>query len=117
MKPKLRKPLLFYTTWILIALVLGLVYTKLLVGDLPSDDSYGGLGVLLRVFYNYSLLYIGLSIGGIIAILFVLLEVLYLCKVLEYSFKNRVFRFGIVVCITLLVGALHYVLEKVIDII
>ena len=98
-------------------MVLGAVYTKLLLGDIPTDESYGGFGLILKVFYSYGLLQIGIPIGVIIAIIFILLEVMYVRKVLEYSFRNSLFRFGILVCITVLVGALHYVLENVVDII
>lgn len=76
-----------------------------------------GLGYLAHMFYNWSLFHIGLVIGLVITLLFILLDVFYLKKKLKNNGKSTAVRFGWLLIITITVGVIHYVLEKVIDII
>lgn len=76
-----------------------------------------GIGYLWYLFYNWGLVHIGLLIGFVIAFLFILFDVLYLKKKLENIQKPTMIRFGILLIITIIVAFIHYLLEKVIDVI
>ena len=81
--------------------------------EMPSE----GFGFLLSVFYVHGLFYVGLIIGSIIAFLFILLDIFYLKKKLKHHSKKTSIRFILILVITACVSIIHYVLEKVIDVI
>ena len=83
------KSFMHYIIWTFIALVIGVVYMRLLLGNIPDDESYGGIGFIVKVFYVYGLVKAGLLIGGIIATLFILLDALYLKRKLNSEFCGR----------------------------
>lgn len=95
--------------------MLGIAYMRLVLG--VNDVSSSGLGYLAHIFYNFGLIYIGLIIGSVVAVLFVVLDVFYLKKRLTISLKSTVIRLLLLILITTLVGAIHYFLEKIIDVI
>jgi len=111
------KNILIYLLWTVTALFLGVIYMCLILGNLPNDESFGGFGFVLKVFYLYGIALIGLPIGGIIAFLFIITDVLYLKKRLKSNPKRTHIRFGILLAITICTAVVHYLLEKVIDII
>jgi hypothetical protein len=109
------KQIFIYVTWIVIALFLGVIYVLLLLG-LPQNEFTGVLH-LIDIFLNLGAFYLSLIIGSIIAVLFLLLDVFYLKKKLNNDFKSMVIRVVVILGITIIVGIVHYVLEKQIDII
>lgn len=109
------KQIFIYVTWIVIALFLGVIYVLLLLG-LPQNEFTGVLH-LIDIFLNLGAFYLSLIIGSIIAVLFLLLDVFYLKKKLNNDFKSMASRIAILLGITIIVGIVHYVLEKQIDII
>lgn len=111
------KHVLSYLVWIMLSLLLGIGYIRLLLGNLPTDESIGGLGFILKVFYVHGLTLIGLPIGGIIAVLFIIIDRLYLRKKIKTNPKKTIIRIAVLLVITLFVAMVHYVLEKVIDVI
>lgn len=104
-----------YLGWVVIALLLGLSYMRIVLG--ANNTSKEGIGYLWHLFYNWSLLHIGLLIGFVIVFLFILFDTLYLNKRLENNRKSTMIRFGILLLIATIVAFIHYLLEKVIDVI
>ncbi|MDH7447575.1 hypothetical protein [Aquimarina sp. 2201CG14-23] len=112
---KALKQILVYLIWTITALLLGIGYMRIVLG--PNKASTEGLWYLLHIFFDLGLFYVGLVIGVVIAFLFILLDVFYLKKKLKNSIKSNVIRFGFLLVITVFVAVIHYVLEKVVDII
>lgn len=112
---KIFKTIKSYLGWTVIALVLGLSYMRMVLG--ANNTSKEGIGYLWHLFYNWGLVHIGLLIGFVIAFLFILFDVLYLKKKLESNRKLTMIRFGILLLIAIIVAFIHYLLEKVIDVI
>lgn len=104
-----------YLIWIVIAFLLGIVYVLLLLG-LPQNEFTGVLH-LINIFLNLGIFYLSLIIGSVIAVLFVLFDIFYLKKRLNNYSKCIMIRFVVLLGITLIVGIVHYLLEKQIDII
>ncbi len=111
------KHILTYLFWAVIALLLGIVYMRLLMGDLPADESFVGFGVLLRMFLTHGILFIGTGIGGVIALLFIGIDMLYLKRKLKHKPNKTTERIAVFLAITCFVMLIHYVMEVVIDII
>lgn len=76
-----------------------------------------GLGYLLHLFYDIGMIQVGLWVGSAIALCFVLLDIFYLRKKLKNNPKRTVIRLAVLLMITVLVSIVHYLLEKVIDVI
>ena len=55
-------------------MILGIIYMRLLLGEIPDEDSYKGIGFFLNLFYKYVFVYVGLIIGTIIALIYILLD-------------------------------------------
>lgn len=104
-----------YLVWIVIVMLLSVVYVLLLLG-LPQNEFTGVLH-LIDIFLNLGAFYLSLVIGSIISVLFVLLDNFCLKKKLDNSLKSTMTRFFVLFAITIIVGIVHYVLEKQIDII
>jgi len=112
---KYLKQLVRYVLWMLISIVVGITYMRVVLG--ANNVTKQGFGYIYHMFYNWSLFHVGLVIGLVIALLFILLDVFYLKKKLKNKGKSTAIRFGSLLIITIIVGVIHYVLEKVIDII
>ncbi|MDC6363780.1 MULTISPECIES: hypothetical protein [Flavobacteriaceae] len=112
---QILKHLLAYLFWILLSLFIGIGYMRLVLG--PNDVSEDGFWYLLHLFYDIGMIQVGLWVGAAIAICFVLLDVFYLRKKLKNSPKKLVIRLVALLTITVLVVIVHYLLEKVIDVI
>jgi hypothetical protein len=110
------KRILTYFAWAIISLLSVFVYMRIILGAKP-EESESFFKIIFRLFYEYAFIYIGLIIGSVVAFLFILIDVFYLNKRLKNNMKATVFRFFIVILITILVGIIHYVLEKVINVI
>jgi hypothetical protein len=111
----LLKQIIGYAIWIMVSLLLGFCHMYIVLG--PRGEPSTGLLHLIDVFYTFGLFHVGIRIGLIIALLFVLLDVFYLKKKLENNIKSTGIRFMILLVITGIVATIHYILEKVIDII
>lgn len=114
---RIAKQILIYVSWTVTALLIALGYVHQLLGPVPDEDAFGGFWFIAQVFYGYGLLYVGLAIGGIVAILFILTDIFYLKNKLEDNTKRTLIRFLVLFIIMLLVGILHYILEKVVDVV
>lgn len=108
------KQIIKYTLWTILSIALAIFYLTLIIK--PYELSNEGIDFLLLVFYSHGIFFIGLIIGLVIAFLFVLLDNFYLKR--KYSQKNSTLtRFSLLLVITAFVTILHYLLEKVIDVI
>ncbi len=113
---KTLKQISTYLIWTAIALLLGIVHMWIVLE--PNNESSSGLiQVFGDLIYEFVLIHIGLRIGSIIALLFILIDVFYLKRKLKNNTKSTIIRFLILLAIAVFVGITHYILEKVIDII
>jgi hypothetical protein len=94
-----------------------MLYMRLVMGNMPTKESYAGFGVLLRIFLTHGILLIGAGIGVIIALLFIGIDMLYLKKKLKHKPNRITERIAVFLGITFFVILTHYVMEVVIDII
>ncbi|WP_415374710.1 hypothetical protein [Patiriisocius sp. Uisw_017] len=76
-----------------------------------------GFNYFLDLFYEYAFFHIGAMIGCVIALLFIIADVFYFNKKLKNVKDSTLIRFIIIVILTIILGILHYVLEKVADVI
>tara|TARA_B110000091_G_C13742379_1_gene443933 strand:- start:235 stop:573 length:339 start_codon:yes stop_codon:yes gene_type:complete len=111
---KILKQILAYLIWIGIALLMGVCHMLILLG--PKGPSTGFFRVLNDILYYLGMI-LGLKIGGIIALLFISIDIFYLKKKLKNNIKSTIIRFFTLLIIAVVVGITHYVLEKVIDVI
>lgn len=112
---KVLKQSVIYLIWIALALLCGIIYMRIVLGAAPetSRDAFS----FSKLFYNLALYHVGIRIGGFIAALFVLFNLIYLKKKLKNNRKSTYIRFLVLLCISIIVGVTHYILEKVIDVI
>ncbi len=90
---------------------------RLVLGEIPKEESYNGFGFFLNLFYHYGLVCVGLIIGVIIALLFIITDVFILKKKLVGNSKQTQIRILVLLLIAFIVFIIHYFLEKVIDVI
>ena len=109
------KQIINYFIWSLIAFLSAFVYVRIILG--PKTESSSAFMVMFGWFYEYAFIYIGLIIGSIIFLLFILIDIFYLKKKLKTGISSLFIRFFIIIFITVFVGSMHYILEKVIDVI
>ncbi|WP_347374616.1 hypothetical protein [Aequorivita sp. Q41] len=112
---RILKHILTYLFWILLSLCIGIGYMRLLLGS--NTVSEEGLGYLLHLFFDIGMIQVGLWVGSVIASCFVLLDVFYLRKKLKNNSKKTIIRLVVLLMISVLVAIVHYLLEKVIDVI
>lgn len=104
-----------YLFWTILSLLLGIAYMRLLLG--ANTVSEEGLGYLLHLFFTIGMFQVGLYVGGAIALCFILLDVFYFRKKLKNNPKKQIIRLAILLAITVFVALVHYILEKVVDVI
>ena len=90
---------------------------RLVLGEIPKEESYNGFGFFLNLFYSYGIIYVGSILGTIIAFFFILTDYFFLRKKWSYDSNFLLIRFSVLLFIAIVVGILHYFLEKVIDVI
>lgn len=83
----------------------------------PSPEPSTGFIKMLDWTYGIAMVFVGTIIGGIVALIYILIDVFYLKKRLENNSKRTIICLLIIMIITLIVGTTHYICEKVIDII
>ena len=108
--------ILYYLFWIVISFVCAFTYISILIGFNP-DASNGILAFLELLIYNLIIVQVMPIIGSIIALLFILIDVFYLKKKLKSNSKKIGLRFLTILIITVIVAIIHYLLEKIIDVI
>lgn len=88
---------------------------RIILGAKP--ESTEGFMIVFDLIYQHAFLYIGLVVGSIIALLFILIDIFYLQNRLDNTARSTIIRLLTLIGIAMLVGITHYVLEKVVDII
>jgi hypothetical protein len=88
---------------------------RLILG--PNDITQEGLGYIAHIFYDLGLLYVGLTIGSIVAVLFIIVDYYILRQWLKNNLKSFSVRFMVIVFVTMFCGGIHYLLEKELDVI
>jgi len=108
------KQVLNYVHWVLLCFLIGIGYVRIIVG--PKDKKLDGV-FIYDLLYDYVFLYAVPVIGGIIAILFIIIDYFYLKRKFKSNKRLILNRFLLLIIITISLGGIHYFLEKVIDII
>lgn len=109
------KRILVYFIWSLIAFLSAFVYVRIILG--PKPESSSTFMVMFSWLYEYTFIYIGLIIGSIITLFLILIDVFYLKNKFKIGVSSIFIRFFIIIFLTVIVVSIHYILEKVIDII
>jgi len=110
------KQLVAYLIWTVLALLLGIGNMWVLLGSNKKSSSEF-LNTFGDLFYEFALVHIGLRVGVIIGLLFIITDVFYLRKKLGNNIKPTISRFLFLIGIAIVVGAIHYTLEKIINVI
>lgn len=109
------KRILNYLGWFIVAILLGFLHMRIVLGAPPkSDDEKFSFTSMI---YEWALVQVGSTVGLIITLIFILLDVFYLNNKLKDNSKATLFRLVIISLIAVIVGGTHYILEKVIDVI
>lgn len=110
------KKILNYSAYAIIAFFFAFAYMRIILGAKPEEPT----SFLMHIFYliyQFAFVRIGLIIGSIITLLYILIDVYYLNKKLKNSANSISIRILIIFVIAIIVAATHYILEKVIDVI
>lgn len=109
------KQLLSYFIWTIISFLAAFGYMRIILGPKPKPAK--GILKMFDWVYETAMIQVGSIIGLIIACIFILLDVFYLRKKLQHKPYSILTRFLILLAIATVVGATHYILEKVVDVI
>ncbi|TDS13564.1 hypothetical protein DFQ03_2857 [Maribacter caenipelagi] len=109
------KRILNYLGWYIVAILLGFLHMRIVLGPSPKSDNNGIQ--FLNGIHDFVLLYVGTIIGSIIAVIFILFDVFYFNKKIQNNNKATIFRFIIITIITIIVGSTHYFLEKIANVV
>lgn len=104
-----------YLIWTMLSLLLGMGYMRLVLGR--NDVSEEGMWYLLHLFFDIGLIHVGFWIGLAIATCFILLDLCCLRKKLKNNPQKTWIQLLSLVSVTAFVAIVHYILEKVIDVI
>ncbi|APQ18629.1 hypothetical protein [Maribacter hydrothermalis] len=109
------KRILNYLGWTLFAILLGFLHMRIVLG--PVSKSETSEFTFLNSIHDFVLLYVGVIIGCIIALLFILLDIFYLKKRVQNNNNSFLIRLVIIIALAIIVGALHYILETIANVI
>ncbi len=112
---KFLSQVLFYIPWVLASLVSGFAYLRLLLG--PGAEKREGIWMIFYWIYQFLALRMGLIIGAVIAVVFILTDIYILKSRIGAGLQATAIRVACLFGITILVAIVHYVLEKVVDVI
>jgi len=114
---KILKQLFNYIFWAIISMFFSLGYVRIILGSKVEETTK--LNQFYNWIYDLVIVYVVPIIGGIITVSFILTDMLYLRKKLQNKSKTEKFltRLTAMLILTIVIGALHYFLEKVIDVI
>ncbi len=112
---KFLPKILSYFIWTLCAFLFAFVYMRIVLGGKPESST--GFMKMFDWIYEFAFVYIGTIIASIIMLLYALFDIFYLNKKLKNSASPTSIRLLVFIVICILVVVIHYVLEKVIDVI
>lgn len=109
------KRILNYFIWTIIAFICASCYLWIILESLPNY--FNGFTSISELLLELIFIYVVPIIGSIIALLYILIDIFYLNKKLKNNVNSTVIRLFFIIGITILLGATHYFLERVIDVI
>ena len=109
------KRILNYLIWSILSFLSAFGYMRIILGPKP-EPSTGWMKIFDSV-YDIAMLNVGVILGSIIALLYILIDVFYLKQKLKNNTLNLFIRFLTLIAIISIVSITHYIIEKVIDII
>ena len=112
---KILKRILNYSITTLVAVLLAFAYMRIILG--AKSNNTGWIAKLSNIMYDLAFVYASLTLGCIIAILYILIDVLYSYKKLKNNTNATSIRLLMLIGLAVFVTATHYILEKVIDVI
>jgi len=112
---RILKRILNYISTTLIALLLAFAYMRIILGAKSNNTDW--LAKLSHIIYDLAFVYASLILGSIIAVLYILIDIVYANNKLKSNANATRIRLLILVGLAVCVTVTHYVLEKVIDII
>ncbi|WP_178985076.1 hypothetical protein [Winogradskyella helgolandensis] len=112
---KALKRILNYLFWSILAFIAAFGYMRIILGAKSIDSN--GFTKIANIIYDLAFVQIGLILGSIIAIIYILIDIFYLSKILKNTIKSTIIRLLVIIVIAIIIGVTHYVLEKVIDVI
>jgi len=111
------KLILEYALWTVIALIFGIGYMYLIFltfgGSFEEETNVVSFIYSKMIFFG--LLYMGLAIGSILAVLFIILDIFYLKRKLKYFKHKFIIRVFFMLFILAFMSPIHYLLEKTLD--
>lgn len=114
-RQKRTKTIWEYALWTMAALLLGMGYMYVVLGPPPEPTNIWNF--FFGKVYLFGLVRVGLAIGSIVAILFILFSVFLINKKWASSKNKFVVQTAALLLIMVLVAMLHYLLEKNMDLI
>ncbi len=111
----LLKQILNYLIWAIFSFLFAFGYMRIILGPKPEPST--GWMKLFDWIYDISMLNLGLILGSIIALFYIFIDLFYLKQKLKSNAFSPFVRFLTLIAITGIVGIIHYVAEKIIDII
>ena len=109
------KRLLDYIIWFIAAFLLAFIYVRIILEAKPVSFSF--LMQMFGCFYEFAFIKLAIIIGSIVSLLFITIDIFYLKRKLIIGIESSIMRLFVLTFITIIVGIIHYVLEKVIDVI
>ncbi|EPR70303.1 hypothetical protein ADIWIN_3659 [Winogradskyella psychrotolerans RS-3] len=112
---RILKRILNYSITTGIALLFAFAYMRIILGPKSKDTDW--IAKFSNIVYDLAFVYASLILGCIIAVLYILIDVLYTYKKLKNNTNATRIRLLILISLAIVVTATHYILEKVIDVI
>lgn len=109
------KRILNYSITTLIAVLLAFAYMRIILGAKSKNTDW--IAKLFNIIYDLAFVYASLTLGCIIAILYILIDVFYTYNKLKNNTNATSIRLLILIGLAVFVTTTHYILEKVIDVI
>ncbi|MEB2777372.1 hypothetical protein SYJ56_18805 [Algoriphagus sp. D3-2-R+10] len=104
-----------YTLWFIASVTLGIYYMYLILGPPLEPDSL--ITIVGNEIYFFALTRVGFIIGSIVFILFLLVDTTLLKSHLKSFLPQLPVRIVSLLALTVMVGMIHYLLEKTLDLI
>ena len=112
---KVLKRILNYTITTLISFLCAFTYMRIILGSKSKHTD--SMAKLFNIIYDLAFVYVGLILGSIIALLYILSDLIYFKTKLRSHTNPTGVRLLIILIIAIFITTTHYILETVIDVI
>ncbi|PPK92530.1 hypothetical protein LY01_02931 [Nonlabens xylanidelens] len=109
------KQILIYLLWYLVALFLGFLHMRIMLG--PQPEYNDGILSIFNWVYEAALIVSTSIMGSIIAVLFILFDLFYLRKKLSGKPHHLITRLAVMVVIALIVIGFHYLHDFIFNVV